>query len=436
MSGITLRKHLSAPGLLHTVYEEFGKIPDSREFSRKPTIHLTDHLMSGLAVFGLKCPSLLDYDKKRADPPTQHNLRTLYRVKTPPCDSYLAERLDDVHPKYLRTAFKRVFALFQRGNALKEFEYLDGHVLISVDGTGHFSSSKVSCPHCCQKRHSNGTTTFYHQMLGACIVHPEKRNVVPLCPEAIVNQDGQTKNDCERNACRRFLEHFRREHPHLKAILLEDGLSSNAPNIQMIEEHKLKYILVAKENDHVYLFEQLAAEPETKYYEYTTDDGCYHQFSYLNQASLNKSHKDLKVNVLQYRCTNAKGKEYNCSWVTNIRLDKGNLLKIAKAGRARWKIENETFNALKNLGYNFGRSYGHGKQYLSTVLCMLMMLAFLLDQVQEICCSVFQRCKEFVGTYRNLWDAIRTLFRYVKFPDWETFYGVILKETLLAPDTS
>ena len=72
--------------------------------------------------------------------------------------------------------------------------------------------------------------------VGACIVHPDKKNVTPLCPEIILNQDGNAKNDCERNASKRFLENFRREHPHLKAILVEDGLSSTAPYIRMIEE--------------------------------------------------------------------------------------------------------------------------------------------------------------------------------------------------------
>ena len=80
------------------------------------------------------------------------------------------------------------------------------------------------------------------------------------------------------------------------------------------------------------------------------------------------------MNVIEYRHTNRKGKELNFSWVTDIQVSKTNVLKIAKGGRARWKIENETFNTLKNLGYNFEHNYGHGKKYLSTVFGMLMML--------------------------------------------------------------
>lgn len=422
------RKQLSAPGLLSIIHDQFLKISDPRQFSKNPTISIVDHLMSGLAVFGLKCPSLLQYDRNRSDNAVAQNLRNLYHVNNPPSDTYLRERLDHINPDDIRPAFKKLFAAFQRGKGLEEFEYLDGYVLISGDGTGQFSSSNVCCPHCCVKEHQNGTKTYYHQMFGACVVHPDKKNVIPLCPEIILNRDGNSKNDCERNACKRFLENFRREHPHLKAILIEDGLSSTAPHIRMIEEFSLKYILGAKPGDHQFLFEQLNSNEETRYHEIKTQDGYYHQFRFLNGASLNKSNQDVQVNILEYRQTDPKGKELNFSWVTNILISTINVEKIARGGRARWKIENETFNTLKNLGYNFERNYGHGKKYLSTVLCLLMMLAFLVDQVQEICCSLFQQCRKFAGTYRELWETMRTLFQYITLTDWEQFYLMLAKK--------
>jgi hypothetical protein len=385
------RKHLSAPALISTIYKQFSKIPDNSQFSRDPSISLTDHLMSGLAVFGLKCPSLLEYERKRKEIATDQNLRDLYNIQKSPSDTYLRERLDPVNPEYIRPTFKRLFAAFQRGKGLEEYAYMDEYVLLSGDGTGQFSSNAVSCPHCCQKKSRKGIS-YYHQMFGVCVVHPEKKNVIPLCPEPILNQDGADKNDCERNACKRFLSHFRREHPHLKAIFLADGLSSNAPNIKMLKEHDLRYILIAKPGDHHFLFEQLGSSEKSVYHEIATEDGSHHQFYFLNKVAINKSHPNLKVNVLEYRCTTKKGRVINFSWVTDIKLTKDNVLKIAQAGRARWKIENETFNTLKNLGYNFKHNYGHGKQHLSTNFCLLMMLAFLIDQIQEACCTFFQRC--------------------------------------------
>jgi hypothetical protein len=63
---------------------------------------------------------------------------------------------------------------------------------------------------------------------------------------------------------------------------------------------------------------------------------------------------------------------------------------LERAGWTRWKIENETFNTLKNQGYNLEHNYGHGNKNLCSVFGILMMLAFLVDQIQQACCKLFQ----------------------------------------------
>jgi hypothetical protein len=84
----------------------------------------------------------------------------------------------------------------QRQGALKQYQYLDGHALLLVDGTGHFASSKISCPECCVKE-SQGKAGYYHQLLGAVLAHPQLKTVLPMAAEAITRQDGVSKNDCE-----------------------------------------------------------------------------------------------------------------------------------------------------------------------------------------------------------------------------------------------
>src|SRR5947208_16724577 len=81
-----------------------------------------------------------------------------------------------------------------------------------------------------------------------------------------------------------------------------------------------------------------------------------------------------------------------------------------RAGRARWRIENETFNTLKNQGYHFEHNYGHGQKNLSTVFALLMMAAFLIDQVQQRCNGLWQEAKEKKGPKCALWEAVRQLF--------------------------
>ncbi|CCB87634.1 transposase [Parachlamydia acanthamoebae UV-7] len=422
VSPIPVRKSLSADALISIVYHEFQLIHDPKQFTtKKPaSISFTDVLMSGLSVFGLKFPSLLQYDQQRKI--LDDNLKALYHVKHFPFDTYLRERLDELEPKHIRPIFKKIFTEVQRGKCLEEFEFLDGHYLLALDATGEFSSNAICCAQCCKKEHQNGPVTYYHQMLGACIVHPDKSTVIPLCPEVIQNEDGSIKNDCERNATKRFIENFRREHPHLKAIILGYGINSNAPYIRILEENNLKYILVAKPGDHQFLFEAIEKSDNEQYYEVRDDKGFLHQFRFVNGVALNKSNPNVRVNFVEYMQTDPKGKELRFSWVTNICITSENVFVLMRGGRARWKIENETFNTLKNLEYNFEHNYGHGKKYISTNLCLLMMIAFLIDQVQAIACRLFQTIRKRLGDFRVLCETIRVLIQYMTFESWEDLY--------------
>lgn len=221
-----VRKYLSADGLLSIVkhslrHEKFTVI-------KNPEYTWEDCIMSGLAVFGFKMPSLLQFEKDKATEPfIRRNLRTLYGVEQAPSDTCMRERLDLITPQQLRRPFKQIFSYLQRGKALEKYRYLDGHYIISIDGTGQYSSEKVHCECCCEKHHRSGRIEYYHHMLGAVLVHPDHREVISLAPEPIVKGDGDTKNDCERNAAKRLLSDLRREHPHLKVLIVEDGLASN-----------------------------------------------------------------------------------------------------------------------------------------------------------------------------------------------------------------
>jgi len=421
---VVTRRSLCADTLISAIYHCFRKIPDPRKLSGAVSISFVDILMSGLAVFGLKFPSLLKYDQNRRT--LDRNLLSLYHIAQPPSDSYMRERLDELDSRFIRPVFKKMFAKLQRGKCLEAFAFLNGYYLLSLDGTGEFSSGTVCCPQCCKKEHKDGSVTYYHQMLGACIVHPDRSNVIPLCPEPIQNTDGAAKNDCERNASKRFIEHFKREHPHLKVIILGDGIASNAPYIRLLQKQNMKFLLGAKPGDHEALFAALDASEETHYHEILDERGFLHQFRFLNDVPLNKSNPDVRVNVLEYMQTDPKGKETVFSWVTNIHITQTNVFALMKGGRARWKIENETFNTLKNLGYNFEHNYGHGQQFLSTILCHLMLLAFFVDQIQGMACNLFQAVKKQAGSFQGLWEELRTLFKFMEWLSWEQLYLFII----------
>jgi hypothetical protein len=401
------RKHLSADALFGLVRSGFANIPDYR--LSDPDISLTDALMSAFAMFSLKSPSLLAFDRERAE----GNLETIYGIERVPCDTHMREILDPVSPEWLRPVFKSVFRQLQRGKALEPMAFLEGHYLLALDGTGYFSSTQIHCASCLHKVHRNGSITYSHQMLGAAIIHPDVREVIPLMPEPIVQQDGTDKNDCERNAAKRFVAKLRQDHPHLKFIVTEDGLSSNAPHIETLHDHDLHYILGVKEGDHAFLFTQVqAAEHAGRVTHYERHDraaGLVHRFRLVNDVPLNASNTDVRVNFIEYWEIGAD-KVQHFSWVTDLRVSKRNVFHLMRGGRARWKIENETFNTLKNQGYNFEHNYGHGQQNLSVVFAMLMMLAFLVDQTQQLCCALFQAVWAKLGSKRLLWERMRALF--------------------------
>lgn len=402
-----IRKHLSADGLLKMVKKRFNKVEDHRPINVE--VPLADALMSGFAMFSLKDPSLLVFDERRQEP---ENLKRVYGINRIPSDTQMRTILDGVNPEEIRPQFKGVFQQLQRGKELEKMRYMGKYYLASLDGTGYFKSEKVHCANCLEKHYKrSGKTVYSHQMLGGAIVHPDRREVIPLAPEPIIKQDGIKKNDCERNAAKRFLAKLRQDHPRLPLVIIEDALSANAPHIQELKQHNLHFILGVKPGDHTYLFDfvrQADEARETTHFE-IEKDGVIHRFCFLNDAPLNESNADVRVHFLEYWEVKS-GKTQHFSWVTDFTITAKNAFALMRGGRARWKIENETFNTLKNQGYHFEHNFGHGQQHLSVVFAYLMMLAFAVDQAQQLSCQLFQAAWAKAGSKRALWEKLRGLF--------------------------
>jgi hypothetical protein len=203
------------------------------------------------------------------------------------------------------------------------------------------------------------------------------------------------------------------------------------------------FILVVKPGDHRYLFDQMEQafrEGRSEQTSWVDDDGTIHHFRWLNGVALNESNPDVIVNMLEYWQIR-DGEMHYFSWVTDFVLSDDNVWIIMRGGRCRWKIENETFNTLKNQGYQFEHNFGHGQQHLSVVLMVLMLLAFLIDQVQQLCNVAFQDALEKMGSKRRLWERLRSLFADFLFPSMQSVYeaiarGITPQAVTLQPDSS
>jgi len=429
---LKMRAHLNADALFAIIRKDLDQVPDHR--AANASIPMGDILMSAFAMFSLKDPSLLAFDARRHEEP--ESLHGVYGVGVIPSDTHMRTTADEVLPTYLRQPFRSVFHQVQRGKVLPKMTCLGGHLLLAVDGTGIHSSENIGADYCLTRERRNGKIEYHLQMLAGAFVSPNRKEVIPVCPELIRRQDGTTKNDCERNAAKRFYADLRREHPHLKIIAVEDGLSANAPHIKEVMAHDIRYIFAAKPGDHTFLF-NLAEEaaqrgevtelvlPDAK------DEKKLHCFRFINSVPLNQTSQDeLRVNFLEHWEVVTKGEEVvilnRFSWVTDLEITEDNVMEIMRCGRARWRIENETFNTLKNQGYNLGHNYGLGKKHLSAVFMHLMMLAFLVDQVQQLCCPVFQAAWGKMGSKRALWERIRMYFHGFIAQSMEAILRVII----------
>ena len=411
---------------------EFNSIPEYR--SGNLTISLSDGLMSAFSIFSLKEKSLLQFHNKREC--NSENLKNIYGIKNVPSDTHMRKMLDPISPDSLRGVFTKVFKLLQRTKRLESYKFLGDYYLLSADGTGYFSSEKVHCKNCMEKVSRNGKTTYYHQFNGASIVHPDLKTVIPLCPEPIQKQDGSTKNDCERNASKQILSKFRKEHPKLKVIITEDGLASNAPHIKDIISHNMSYILGVKPGDHKYLFSEFEKDKkEGKTNQVIIEDEhIVRILTFKNKLPLNSSNKDLLVNFIELKeIDNKKDTVKTFTKITDIEITERNALEIMRGGRARWKIEKETFNTLKNQGYNFEHNFGHGKQNLTVNFAMLMLMAFLVDQVIEMCDKNWNKAREKLKAKRAVWEKVLNIFQEFEVDSMEDIIKAIISDGCKKP---
>ena len=259
------------------------------------------------------------------------------------------------------------------------YRFLSDYYLITLDGSEYFSSEKIHCGNCLTKKTKGDGINYHHQILQPAIVYPGIKKVIPLAPEFIRNTDGTTKQDCEINAGKRIIEKIRKAHRQLKMIIVADSLYSKQPFIKDLKDQRFSFILVAKPNDHKVMMEHLHASKELRglsQFTFADEEGRQHLYEWENDVALNGNKDSIKVNFFEYSIIVNGKVTFHYGWVTDIPIDRTNIVQLVKAGRARWKIENEGFNTLKTQGYHLKHNFGHGKQYLSETFFVLNLIAF------------------------------------------------------------
>lgn len=294
------RINLTQLSLIELLQKEYSRIRDKVSNSK---FSIVDCLSAGLALFGMKLPSLLQFDHfgRVETPQVPYNISHLYGVTKVPSDTYFRERLDEIDELFrLQYGIDKIISRLQNGKVLDAYRYLDDKYLVAIDGTGYFSSHEVHCKNCCEKHHRDGTITYHHNMLSAVLVHPDLKPVFPLALEPIEKQDGAKKNDCEHTALKRLLKRLKLAHPRFKFVIVLDGLYADAPIVKLIQELGWHYIIVAKDVDYLLDLFNFGGKKHT--FTHTTAE-IKQEYYYSSELSLNESNQEIKTNVIEYQET-------------------------------------------------------------------------------------------------------------------------------------
>ena len=427
---------LEIPELIQFLVQELHDLPDDRKPGNNTKYQVEDAVKAAFSVFFTQSPSFLEHQRLMKSSKGKDNASSLFVIKKIPCDHQIRNLLDPIPAATIFGSFQQVYQWLKKQGVIKKFFYLDEEILIALDGTEYFSSKKISCPHCNCRNHRNGTTTYFHGCVTPIVVSPEQKQVINLEPEFIKKQDGQQKQDCENAAVKRWLDKNHQKKYGYPVTLLGDDLYSRQPICELALKQGYNFIFVCLETSHKTLYEWLEfleKSGEVKTVEKKQWDGrknLIYRYRYVSRVPLREVESSLEVNWCEVTVINEKTQKiiYQNNWITNHQITENNVEKIVKAGRSRWKVENEGNNVLKNHGYNLEHNFGHGQSHLCEFLLSLNLLAFLFHTVLDLVNHTYQKIRELLVTRTSFFNDIRTLLKYFWFKNWSEFFLFILTE--------
>ncbi|HEV2320755.1 MAG TPA: ISNCY family transposase, partial [Gammaproteobacteria bacterium] len=395
--------------------------PDPRR-GQNATYSIADIGIAAFAVFFMQSPSFLAAQQRLRETHARSNAETLFGLTRIPSDNHIRSMLDPAAPSLLNPAFTAALDELEQSGNLGAFRQLGQHVAIALDGTEYFCSNKLHCAQCSKRQRSNGTTEYFHTMLSATVVAPGHNHVLPLQPEFVTPQDGAAKQDCESRAARRWLAAHGPHHARLNPIYLGDDLFSNQPMCQAVLASGGHFLFVAKPISHPLIQEYLAGieVPSLTVPVKRGHQRFTHRLRWLTEVPLRDGKDALTVNWLEIEIHDAAGKlTYRNSFITDLPVGRDNVAELAACGRARWKIENNTFNVLKTTGYHLEHNFGHGRQNLAALLAALNLLAFAFHTVCDQAIQLWQLARVKAGSRAQFFSHLAAITSFLVFPSWE-----------------
>jgi len=430
-----MAKSLSLSKIITHLKESWQKLPDFRKPNNNTRYTIADAALSAFSVFFMQSPSFLAHQREMRQRKRSDNGRTLFGIENIPCDNQLRNLLDPVTPAHFHEDYQWVMDELKKTGHLQPFRCYQGTYLIALDGLTYHSSTKISCPNCSQRKDNQGEIHYYHSAIAPVMVKPGSPHVLPLPPEFIVPQDGHKKQDCEREAAKRWLTQHAHRYAPGSVTYLGDDLYDNEPLCRSIaEEHQQFFLFVCKPDSHVALYREL--ELLTKVDGVTTVaerfwNGRFAEiwtYRLAQHLPLRASADAMHVNWCELTISHEQTGDtlFHNAWATNHPISTQTVAATAEAGRTRWKVENESINVLKNQGYNLEHNFGHGEQHLSTVLFSLNLLAFLIHTTQHLTNEAYRLLRETLAVRRTFFNDLKALTRYIIFDGWDDLFAFML----------
>jgi hypothetical protein len=420
----------------------FAGLPDPRTGDNLQ-FEMADIGLSPLAVFFTQCPSFLSFQQNMQAAHGRNNARSLFQVGRIPSDNHIRQTLDPVEPVHLFRLFDDLHQAFEQEGVLEAMRAVNQTRLIALDATWYFSShsKNIHCPHCSSIRHAEGSTTHFHSAITPVIVSPAHSQVLSLRPEFIVPQDGQVKQDCEINAAKRWLAAHAQRYSTGNDTLLGDDLYAHQPFCRQVLLHGFHFLFTCQPASHTHLsswIQGLAVGGQLHTLKLRVKGQAnrweHHQYRWANSVPLTDSDDALKVNWCDVRITDAEGAVlYHNGFITDWTISEGDVVGLVAAGRARWKIENENNNVLKNRGYHLEHNFGHGKKYLASLLVTMNLLAFGLHTLLELTDESYRLIRAAVGARRKFFQHLEALTTYLYFETWERLMDFMMRGLEIGP---
>jgi hypothetical protein len=428
-------------GFLHRVIMQ---TKDPRQASNGTRYSLKDAVLGAFSIFFMQCESFLEHQRQMQSRQGKDNAQTLFGLEQVPTMLQVRNMLDKVGAQELYAVFGWVYQALQRAGYFKPYQCLGGHLLVALDGTQYFSSQKIHCEHCSSRTHKNGTVTYFHTAILPVIVAPEQPHVIALAPEFITPQDGSEKQDCEIAAAKRWLSAHAQEFTGQPVTLLGDDLYSHQPMAEHCLDAEINFIFTCLPESHAALYDWLGyldtvgevKTLETSQWNQRSKET--YRYRYVNQIPIRDTQPALLVNWCELTVTRqSDGKVlYHNAFITRHLLNHQTVPLVVKAGRSRWKTENENHNVLKTKGYHLEHNFGHGQRHLASTLLTLNLLAFLFHTVLHLVDLPYQKIRQQRGTRKGFFQDILSLTKYLLFESWPQLIDFMLADSTPASATN